>query len=137
MIFIFTLIYDTHVYQFFSDNIGLKFRMLFYFINFVCIFLLYSTLIWISGVYTIEKLILLLLLYVFVVLIQVITKCWRLSISVCGVDTGHYQVLETQYKQAFSTMQEQKDLITQLEEDLRSVNAVSSMFRGDAEVSLV
>ena len=45
-------------------------------------------------------------------------------------------MLETQYKQAFSTMQEQKALITQLEEDLRSVNAVSSMFRGDAEVCL-
>ena len=31
-------------------------------------------------------------------------------------------------------MQEQKQLIAQLEEDLRSVNALSSMFRGDAEV---
>ena len=30
-------------------------------------------------------------------------------------------------------MQEQKQLITQLEEDLRSVNALSSMFRPDAE----
>ncbi|KAK2184135.1 hypothetical protein NP493_282g02029 [Ridgeia piscesae] len=58
------------------------------------------------------------------------------SCDVLGESYGHYQVLEGQYKQAFSTMQEQKQLITQLEEDLRSVNAVSSMFRGDAEVSV-
>jgi len=32
-----------------------------------------------------------------------------------------------------SSLQEQKSLISQLEEDLRNVNALSSMFRGDAE----
>ena len=48
--------------------------------------------------------------------------------------TGRYSKLQEQYNEAFGTIQEQKQLITQLEEDLRSVNAVSSMFRGDAEV---
>jgi homeobox protein cut-like len=34
---------------------------------------------------------------------------------------------------AVKTVQEQKQLITQLEEDLHSVNALSSMFRGAPE----
>ncbi|XP_059177161.1 protein CASP-like [Physella acuta] len=38
-----------------------------------------------------------------------------------------------EFKEAAGTLQEQKSLITQLEEDLRNVNALSSMFRGDAE----
>lgn len=32
-----------------------------------------------------------------------------------------------------NTVQEQKALITQLEEDLRNVNALSAMFRGEGE----
>ena len=44
-----------------------------------------------------------------------------------------YNKLQEQYNEAFATIQEQKQLITQLEEDLRSVNALSSMFRPDAE----
>lgn len=41
--------------------------------------------------------------------------------------------LQDQYTEAFSTITEQKQLIAQLEEDLQSVNALSAMFRGDAE----
>ncbi|XP_062592196.1 protein CASP-like [Saccostrea cucullata] len=44
-----------------------------------------------------------------------------------------YRKLQEDYKEAVSTVQEQKLLTTQLEEDLRSLNAVSSMFRGEAE----
>ncbi|XP_048764884.1 protein CASP-like [Ostrea edulis] len=44
-----------------------------------------------------------------------------------------YRKLQEDYQEAASTVQEQKLLITQLEEDLRSFNAVSSMFRGEAE----
>ena len=47
---------------------------------------------------------------------------------------GRYTKLQEQYNDAFKAMHEQKQLIAQLEEDLRSVNALSSMFRGDAEV---
>ncbi|KAK0054927.1 protein CASP [Biomphalaria pfeifferi] len=43
------------------------------------------------------------------------------------------QKLQEDFKEAASTLQEQKNLITQLEEDLRNVNALSSMFRGVAE----
>lgn len=46
---------------------------------------------------------------------------------------GRFSKLQDQYNEAFSTIQEQKQLVIQLEEDLRSVNALSSMFRGDAE----
>ncbi|XP_041349446.1 protein CASP-like [Gigantopelta aegis] len=45
--------------------------------------------------------------------------------------------LQTEYTEAVRTVQDQKHLITQLEEDLRSVNALSSMFRGDAEVHVL
>ena len=48
---------------------------------------------------------------------------------------ARYTKLQEQYNDAFKAMQEQKQLIAQLEEDLRSVNALSSMFRGDAEVT--
>ncbi|CAG5118756.1 unnamed protein product, partial [Candidula unifasciata] len=41
--------------------------------------------------------------------------------------------LQEEYKEAASAVQEQKNLIVQLEDDLRNVNALSSMFRGDAE----
>ena len=44
-----------------------------------------------------------------------------------------YSKLQEQYNEAFGTIQEQKNLILQLEEDLHSVNALSAMFRGDAE----
>lgn len=47
--------------------------------------------------------------------------------------TERYRKLQEDYQEAASTVQEQKLLITQLEEDLRSFNAVSSMFRGEAE----
>lgn len=46
---------------------------------------------------------------------------------------GRLQNLQEQNNEAMSTLQEQKLLIVQLEEDLRSVNALSVMFRGDAE----
>ena len=49
---------------------------------------------------------------------------------------GRYTKLQDQYNDAFRTISEQKQLITQLEDDLRKVNAVSSMFRGDAEVGV-
>ncbi|GFR72924.1 protein CASP [Elysia marginata] len=41
--------------------------------------------------------------------------------------------LQEDYREAVTTLHDQKSLITQLEEDLRNVNALSSMFRGDAE----
>ncbi|XP_052824317.1 protein CASP [Octopus bimaculoides] len=44
-----------------------------------------------------------------------------------------YTKLQDSYKEAASTLTEQKTMISQLEEDLRSVNALSSMFRGAAE----
>lgn len=44
-----------------------------------------------------------------------------------------YNKLQENYKEAASTITEQKGMISQLEEDLRSVNALSSMFRGTAE----
>lgn len=44
-----------------------------------------------------------------------------------------YKNLQVEYQEAVKTAQEQKQLITQLEEDLRSVNALSSMFRGTPE----
>jgi len=50
--------------------------------------------------------------------------------------TGRYSKLQEQYNEAFTSIQDQKQLIGQLEEDLRSVNAWSTMFRGTAEVSL-
>jgi homeobox protein cut-like len=45
--------------------------------------------------------------------------------------------LQEQYSEAVNSIQEQKHLIGQLEEDLRSINAWSAMFRGDAEVSML
>jgi homeobox protein cut-like len=44
-----------------------------------------------------------------------------------------YKNLQVEYQEAVKTVQEQKQLITQLEEDLHSVNALSSMFRGAPE----
>jgi len=49
---------------------------------------------------------------------------------------GRYTKLQQQYNEAFTSIQDQKQLIAQLEEDLRSVNAWSAMFRGTAEVRL-
>ena len=48
-----------------------------------------------------------------------------------------YKQLEERYTEAVLSITEQKQLIIQLEEDLRSVNAFSGMFRGDAEVRSV
>ena len=67
---------------------------------------------------------------------------WRGALTTVTIDPiliiliGRYTKLQGQYNDAFKAMQEQKQLIAQLEEDLRSVNALSSMFRGDAEVSI-
>jgi hypothetical protein len=47
--------------------------------------------------------------------------------------TAKYQQLQTEYVELGTTVQEQKLLISQLEEDLRNVNALSSMFRGEGE----
>ncbi|PVD31494.1 hypothetical protein C0Q70_06906 [Pomacea canaliculata] len=41
--------------------------------------------------------------------------------------------IQKEYGEAVATVTEQKSLLAQLEEDLRSVKALSSMFRGDAE----
>ena len=43
--------------------------------------------------------------------------------------------LQREVGEATATVTEQKALIAQLEDDLRNVNALSSLFRGDAEVS--
>ena len=65
---------------------------------------------------------------------------WRSTLTAALINAiliafvGRYTKLQEQYNDAFKAMQEQKQLIAQLEEDLRSVNALSSMFRGDAEV---
>ena len=58
------------------------------------------------------------------------------SCHVCTLSlfsTGKLRSLEEQYSSVVLTVQEQKQLIAQLEEDLRSVNALSTMFRPDAE----
>ena len=47
---------------------------------------------------------------------------------------ARYNKLQEQYSEAFTTITDQKQLICQLEEDLRNVNALSSMFRGEGEV---
>jgi homeobox protein cut-like len=47
--------------------------------------------------------------------------------------TGRYNKMQEQFNESCLTVQQQKLLIMQLEEDLRSVNALSAMFRGDAE----
>ncbi|XP_064619631.1 protein CASP-like [Lineus longissimus] len=47
--------------------------------------------------------------------------------------TLRYDALQQQYTEAVNTVHEQKQLISQLEEDLRSVNALSSLFRGEGE----
>ncbi|XP_025089787.1 protein CASP-like [Pomacea canaliculata] len=50
-------------------------------------------------------------------------------------DLVKYQLkkIQKEYGEAVATVTEQKSLLAQLEEDLRSVKALSSMFRGDAE----
>ncbi|XP_053376452.1 uncharacterized protein LOC128547513 [Mercenaria mercenaria] len=53
--------------------------------------------------------------------------------SVCGLCNARYQQLQTEYVELGTTVQEQKSLISQLEDDLRNVNALSSMFRGEGE----
>lgn len=60
------------------------------------------------------------------------TENTQLKVSSAELN-GRFGKLQEQYTEAFGTIQEQKQLITQLEEDLRSVNALSVMFRGDAE----
>lgn len=46
---------------------------------------------------------------------------------------GRYSDLQVQYNEAVNTVKEQKELITQLETDLLSVNALPSAFRGQGE----
>ena len=48
--------------------------------------------------------------------------------------SGRYSDLHAQYNEAVNTVKEQKELITQLETDLLSVNALPSAFRGQGEV---
>ena len=48
--------------------------------------------------------------------------------------SGRYSDLHAQYNEAVNTVKEQKEIITQLETDLLSVNALSSAFRGQGEV---
>ncbi|RMX58975.1 hypothetical protein pdam_00021836 [Pocillopora damicornis] len=56
------------------------------------------------------------------------------SLKVENVDlTGRYSELHVQYNEAVNTVKEQKELITQLETDLLSVNALPSAFRGQGE----
>ncbi|KAJ7375021.1 intra-Golgi vesicle-mediated transport [Desmophyllum pertusum] len=56
------------------------------------------------------------------------------SLKVENVDiTGRYSELHLQYNEAVNTVKEQKELITQLETDLLSVNALPSAFRGQGE----
>ena len=47
---------------------------------------------------------------------------------------GRYDSVLQQFNESVKMCQEQKLLIGQLEDDLRKVNALSVMFRGDAEV---
>lgn len=49
------------------------------------------------------------------------------------LNTEKYSTLQKEYQNTASTVKEQKFLIQQLEDDLRNVNAMSSMFRGEAE----
>lgn len=51
--------------------------------------------------------------------------------------SGRYSELHAQYNEAVNTVKEQKELITQLETDLLSVNALPSAFRGQGEVRKV
>ena len=44
-----------------------------------------------------------------------------------------YQKLQADYLDVAATAQERKLLVQQLEDDLRNVNALSSMFRGEGE----
>lgn len=53
------------------------------------------------------------------------------SSDVCFI--VRYQKLQADYLDVAATAQERKLLIQQLEEDLRNVNALSSMFRGEGE----
>lgn len=46
---------------------------------------------------------------------------------------ARYQQLQAEYVELGTTVQEQKALISQLEEDLRNVNAFSTLFRGEGE----
>ncbi|XP_069134221.1 protein CASP-like [Argopecten irradians] len=50
-----------------------------------------------------------------------------------SVSSQRYKALQLEYEEAVGTVQEQKLLIKQLEDDLQKVNALSSMFRGEAE----
>ena len=53
------------------------------------------------------------------------------------ISLGRYSDLQVQYNEAVNTVKEQKELITQLETDLLSVNALPSAFRGQGEVKIV
>ena len=56
---------------------------------------------------------------------------------VISCSSGRYSELHSQYNEAVNTVKEQKELITQLETDLLSVNALPSAFRGQGEVKEV
>lgn len=66
-------------------------------------------------------------------------KCFRWHHKICYnlcCFAAKYESILEQFRDAVKTNQEQKALIGQLEDDLRKVNALSVMFRGDAEVSV-
>ena len=48
--------------------------------------------------------------------------------------SGRYSELHAQYNEAVNTVKEQKELITQLETDILSANALQTAFRGQGEV---
>ena len=50
--------------------------------------------------------------------------------------TAQYVELQAQHTEAMKTVHEQKQLVSQLEKDLLSVNALSSMYRGEGEVRI-
>ena len=58
---------------------------------------------------------------------------WKLILTLETL-VGRYDSVLQQFNESVKMCQEQKLLIGQLEDDLRKVNALSVMFRGDAEV---
>lgn len=58
----------------------------------------------------------------------------RISLRNCVVVLDRHADLQKQYSEAVHTLKEQKELISQLESDLLSVNALPSTLRGQGEV---
>ena len=70
-------------------------------------------------------------------LVELQFSCNPYSQSPLCCSLGRYTDLHSQYNEAVNTVKEQKELITQLETDLLSVNALPSAFRGQGEVGIV